>query len=168
MFACCAGVVEGLKKLWDCLDAWWAGSQATSRRARRLRRTQRAIEDPLLRLQFLRFQVVVRFLILAPVVPYPNVILPHVVRRSRLIPLHAAALQKPAQSHRYLHASSRSLPCTMALTVSHSMASAYIPIRSAGSSEMPPATFLARTCAMFALMSFTELTVDMPYKEQCA
>ena len=44
---CLLVVWEWLKKLWDCLDAWWAGSQTTSRRARRLRRMQRAIEDEL-------------------------------------------------------------------------------------------------------------------------
>ena len=44
---CLLVVWEWLKKLWDCLDAWWAGSHTTSRRARRLRRMQRAIEDEL-------------------------------------------------------------------------------------------------------------------------
>ena len=42
MFACCV-----FQKLWDCLDAWWAGSQATSRRATRFRPMQRAIKDEL-------------------------------------------------------------------------------------------------------------------------
>ena len=44
---CLLAVWEWLKKVWDQLDAWWAGSQASSRRARRLRRMQRAIEDEL-------------------------------------------------------------------------------------------------------------------------
>ena len=38
---------EWVKRLWDQLDAWWTGSQASSHRARRLRRMQRAIEDEL-------------------------------------------------------------------------------------------------------------------------
>ena len=44
---CLLAVWEWLKRVWDQLDAWWAGSQASSRRARRLRRMQRAIEDEL-------------------------------------------------------------------------------------------------------------------------
>ena len=44
---CLLAVWEWLKKVWDQLDAWWAGSQASSRRTRRLRRMQRAIEDEL-------------------------------------------------------------------------------------------------------------------------
>ena len=44
---CFLAVWEWLKRVWDQLDAWWAGSQASSRRARRLRRMQRAIEDEL-------------------------------------------------------------------------------------------------------------------------
>ena len=41
---CVLVVWEWLKRLWDRLDAWWAGSHASSRRARRLRRMQRAVE----------------------------------------------------------------------------------------------------------------------------
>ena len=44
---CLLAVWEWLKRVWDQLDAWWAGSQASSRRARRLRRMQRAIQDEL-------------------------------------------------------------------------------------------------------------------------
>ena len=44
---CLLAAWEWLKRVWDQLDAWWAGSQASSRRARRLRRMQRAIEDEL-------------------------------------------------------------------------------------------------------------------------
>ena len=44
---CVLVVWEWLKRSWDRLDAWWAGSHASSRRARRLRRMQRAVEDEL-------------------------------------------------------------------------------------------------------------------------
>ena len=44
---CVLVVWEWLKRLCDRLDAWWAGSHASSRRAGRFRRMQRAVEDEL-------------------------------------------------------------------------------------------------------------------------
>ena len=172
---------EWLKKWWDCLDAWWEGRQATSRRARRLRRMQRVIEDEL------SAQLALHDAALgsepsaaAPAAPQPENRVPNPTPSSPLPQRRPATCSEEVQTHPPAFSRLTEIraepPMPSRITMQPALRSgpdkarAYIPIRSAGASETetPPAALLVRTCALFALMNFTELTVDMPYKEQCA